>query len=507
MKFRARLTVIPIAAVAAVGVFALANPFSASAVGAAANPLSPLAGFTVVVQGDSSLGNQEIEGSVAVGGDLTLTKNYSFIHSSGLTPTNYDLPVIGGDPTRLLIGGQFDTTASVGVSELSSRGYVRANQLGYLKIGDTSNLALNPRGNQGLGVWASAVGTTAGTEPALYVTDTVAEPQSSVAATGAFASEFSGAFATLTATGASLRNLATCTAAHETVLTPGSDAGQRTIALVAGVTNYISLSAADLAFNEIVFVGAQPSSDTPVIFNITGSPDTITIPRFAAANSTSATSPNTIAPYVLWNLSGVTDPITIHGDKISGSILAPTSAVTLDASSPLEGQLAANTLTTAGGEIHHYAFNATVACLTGSTVTTTPTDTVTPTVTAPPAPPTTPTDTVTPTVTAPPANPATPTVTPTDGATTTTTGSTSSGSDGSVTVSTTEQPPTTEQLPTLALTESDVTALAFTGANATATVMTGAVLLGLGVLALLATMVRRRRSARGAEASVGNDSL
>lgn len=483
MKFRARLTVIPIAAVAAVGVFALANPFSASAVDTAANPLSPLAGFTVVVRGDSSLGNQEIEGSVAVGGDLTLTKNYTFIHSSGLTPTDYDLPVIDGDPTRLLIGGQFDTTASVGVSELSSRGNVRANQLGYLKIGDTSNLALNPRGNQGLGVWASAAGTTAGTEPALYVTDTVAEPQSSVAATGAFASEFSGAFATLTATGASLRNLATCTAAHETALTPGSDAGQRTIALVAGVTNYISLSAADLAFNVIVFVGAQPSSDTPVIFNITGSPDTITIPRFAAANSTSATSPNTIAPYVLWNLSGVTDPITIHGDKISGSILAPTSAVTLDASSPLEGQLVANTLTTAGGEIHHYAFNATVACLTGSTVTTTPTDTGTPTVTATPT------------------NPATPTVTPTDGATATTTGSTSSGSDGSVTVS------TTEQLPTLALTESDVTALAFTGANATATVMTGAVLLGLGVLALLATMIRRRRSARGAEASVGNDSL
>jgi len=465
MKIRPSFVALPITLVAAASALLLANPAPSLAAVSADNPLAPLSGFTVVVNGNSTLGNTEIEGTVAVGGDLSLPHGYNFIHSSGLTPADYELPVVDGDPTRLLIGGRFLTSSSSGVSELSSRGNIRTDQLGYLKVGDTSNLAMNPRGNQGLGVWVSAAGTSAGDEPALYVTDTVAEPQSAVAASGAFSAKFAGAFAALDATGASLRNLSSCTAAHQTQLSAGSNAGQRAIELVAGETNYLSVSAADLAFSEIVFTGAQPDASTPVIFNITGTGAAVTIPRFAAANNTSASSPNPIAPYVLWNFSGVTGPVSIFGDKVSGSILAPSEDVTLGLSSPLEGQLVAGTLSTTGGEIHHYAFQGNVSCLSagGSTPTGTPTATATPTVTP------TPTATAT----------ATPTGDPTTAPTTAPTPSASATSDG--------------QLPTLALTDETAanSTLASTGVEALPAVALGAVLVCIGALVVVAG--RRRR--------------
>jgi len=162
---RAAFAAVAASVILTAGVVATATAGASAAAGT--NPFAPLAGFTILTNGDTVLGNSEIEGTVAVGGSLTTTHGYNFIHTSGLTPADYALPTVGGDPTRLLIADQFNVSASSGVSEVSSRGNIRADQLGYLKIGDISNLALNPRGNQGAGVWASAAGTSAGTQPAL----------------------------------------------------------------------------------------------------------------------------------------------------------------------------------------------------------------------------------------------------------------------------------------------------------------------------------------------------
>ena len=81
--------------------------------------LSFLHGFTVVSFGDASIGNHELEGTLAVGGVVTFDKGYPMVHSTGLAPTGYALPRVGGDPTRLLVGGQFNAAASAGVYELS----------------------------------------------------------------------------------------------------------------------------------------------------------------------------------------------------------------------------------------------------------------------------------------------------------------------------------------------------------------------------------------------------
>jgi choice-of-anchor A domain-containing protein len=474
-------------AIAAGALVLVVSPFlhagTASAVGSATNPFAPLAGFTILTNGDTTLGNTEIEGTAAIGGDLVASHGYNFIHTSGFTPAGYALPVVDGDPTRLLIAGEFDTTASAGVSEVSSRGNIRPDQLGYLKIGDTGNLSLAPRGNQGLGVWASATGTTAGSEPALYVTDTVAEPQSSVAAPNAYSDLFGTAFASLTGSGTTLLSLTSCAAAHETTLASAASSGARTITLVPGVTNFLDVTAADLAFDTITFVGAQPGPDTAVVFNLTGSPTEVTLPRFEAASSSSASDPNPVAPYVLWNLTGATSPVTVHGTKISGSILAPRNTVMLDASSPVEGQIAAARLTTAGGEIHHYAFASAIGCLSSAItpVVTPPTSTPAPT-----APGSTPVPTVSPTGTPAPTSPTTDSPAPS------TPTSTSSAPAGPATGA--KSPAQTAASATAPI-ETD--SLAHTGSSIDAWVTTGIAAVVVGIALTLIRVRSQKKRARG----------
>jgi choice-of-anchor A domain-containing protein/LPXTG-motif cell wall-anchored protein len=381
------------------------------------NPMAPTAGFTVVGFGDVTLANTEIEGSVAAGGTLATPNGYAFIHTSGLTPPGYTLPVVDGDPTRVLVGGTFDPATSGGVAEVSSRGALNAAQLGFLKIGDTSSLAINPRGNQGAGDWVSASGTPAGTQPAIYVPDTTAQPKNSIASPTGFTSTFANAESTLATTGDQLTTLQSCVAAHATALTPGPDAGTADVPLVAGTTNVVTAGIEQLQVSRIEFTGATPGAATPVVFNITGTGTTVTLPAFTAASSSSAANPNPIAPFVLWNLTQLPQTITVTGQKISGSLLAPHHNLTLDIGSVFEGQVVAHTIHTTGGEVHHYAFTASIPCLdttgtTGPVVTPTPTPTSPVPTPAPTTPVPTPTPTPTPTTPSAPSAPVSTQVTP-----------------------------------------------------------------------------------------------
>ncbi len=143
--------------------------------------------FTVLAYGNANLGNAETEGSVAVGGVMTLAKGYPFIHSSGLTPTNYSIPVIDGQRTRVL-ASSVNWAASSGASDVTSRGWTLAEHKGYLKLGPASTYAVNPRGSTGL--WVSAPSTPSGTTPGLYVPDEINQPSASVRATNSVLSYF-----------------------------------------------------------------------------------------------------------------------------------------------------------------------------------------------------------------------------------------------------------------------------------------------------------------------------
>src|SRR5699024_6433646 len=141
-----------------------------AATGEPTNPLGFANGFTTVAFDDAHFGNAEMEGTIAVGGDISFGKGYPMVHTTGLTPAGYPLPVVDGDPTRLLVGGQFDHVNSQGVSQATTADAVNEGVVpGYVKIGDRSNgVELNPRGTEG--IW---IGPVSGQEPAIEVTDGV----------------------------------------------------------------------------------------------------------------------------------------------------------------------------------------------------------------------------------------------------------------------------------------------------------------------------------------------
>src|SRR6478735_10705613 len=99
------------------------------------NPFAIAGGFTVYGREDVRLENQEIEGSVAAGDTATVApvnaSQYAIIHVAAGTG-KYDLPVVDGDPTRLLVGRY--STASTGILEITSAGTTTPTLFGDLKM-------------------------------------------------------------------------------------------------------------------------------------------------------------------------------------------------------------------------------------------------------------------------------------------------------------------------------------------------------------------------------------
>ena len=66
------------------------------------NPFDVNNGFTIVTKGDATLGNNELEGSIAAFGSVGSSKqNYPLVHKVA-GEGNFTVPLIDGDPVRLL---------------------------------------------------------------------------------------------------------------------------------------------------------------------------------------------------------------------------------------------------------------------------------------------------------------------------------------------------------------------------------------------------------------------
>ncbi|WP_157803748.1 collagen-binding domain-containing protein [Luteimicrobium subarcticum] len=391
----------------------------ASSAGAATTvcPVLDTGGFTVLVQDDMTFGNAETEGSIGVGGDLTLSGAHALIHTSGLTPPGYDLPVVDGDPTRLLVGGTL-VQSSTGTLKVTSRDDVTGadDHVGAVKMGDTTGLSLAARSDLD-----RLYVTDRGQDPAPWIDVDPAAGQTldgdhAVTDPGA-ASVVTDLFPALLAQGRALQDgTGTDTAAGTATLAADGDRG--VVTLTPGVVNVLRVSAADLdASTSLQFAGTTPSADTPFVVDVTGPDDlSVRIPPLrgeAMPGQPDADHPNPWAPYVTWNLTGARSAV-VTGDLVTGSVLAPDVDLTLDANSPVEGQVVAKALVTAGGEIHTYlsAADCRPAPSPTDSTTTPATPTDSPTVT--PTPPVTPTVTPTPTGSSTTTAPVTPTSTDTD---------------------------------------------------------------------------------------------
>jgi len=92
----------------------------------AQNPLSSVGKFNVFTQGNATLTNNESEGPVAIGGNLTVGGNYQ------ITTVNVGDLKVGNIPIGLVVGGGVTLTS----------GQLQMNSQGYVKIGNCTGLTV-----------------------------------------------------------------------------------------------------------------------------------------------------------------------------------------------------------------------------------------------------------------------------------------------------------------------------------------------------------------------------
>src|SRR5665647_3599151 len=98
-----------LAALTAIGLASIGvlSSFAAQAATVSGNALAGASGFTTVSLGDTVVAGHEMEGSMAIGGDLVVAADYDIVHQVAGNP-NYDLPTLDGVPVRLVVGGAND---------------------------------------------------------------------------------------------------------------------------------------------------------------------------------------------------------------------------------------------------------------------------------------------------------------------------------------------------------------------------------------------------------------
>ena len=378
------------------------------------NPLDGAAGFTIVTFGDLALGNHELEGSIAAGGNIAVTTQTPFnvIHAASGS-SNYTLPTLAGVPVRVVSGGSYDTSAG-GMLRVNSAGTAGPATQGRMIFGETGKDSVAPRG---AGVCVQASGRT-DCQGAVAEQSTFAQTVSETTNPGAFSSLIT------TAGIASLHDWNEAISAGRVSASSASsttDSQGLNVTLTAGTPNILTLEASALPPSHWVmrFTGPVPSADTPLIINVrTPDGELVRLPSEAIGMYSTGSNANAYAPYMLWNLEQAPgSSALIATDGISpGSILAPNSRLIEPRTVPgtgeqnkglVEGQIISATATFNNqGELHHYAFqprlNFTPLTPTATTPAATPTETApVPTETAPAPAPTATTPAATPTETAP----------------------------------------------------------------------------------------------------------
>jgi choice-of-anchor A domain-containing protein len=352
------------------------------------NPVDGNQGFAVMTEGNASLVQTESEGPIAVGGNLTIGGGYNVaIHSAGSYTVGSD-PV----PSSLVIGGNIDWAGS------AANGLIKV-LAGYVKIGDLSGTAVHTTDNNNASINTTITQSSAAYNATPGITLTVKEPASAVGPGGI---DFTGAFTAFRANAeqlAACQNNVTLLDGNGNPLNGGAipSNGQVKIALAAGQTNVLTISASDLSQIKVLTFLNQPAQDTPLLIDVTGTGSfDWTSPNMAGVSGTQA-------PYILWNLPGFTTLVRTGGDSLEGTLFAPNADFTDNGATNIEGDIIVKTLRQDVGlsnpttsEYHYFPFNADLSCG-NSTPTPTPTPTIStmgsPTATPSPSP------TVTPSVT------------------------------------------------------------------------------------------------------------
>src|SRR4051794_41167127 len=265
-------------------------------------------GFLVFVEGNVALNADESEGTVAAGGDLTFNSTYNVAAHSPAVST-FTAP---GDarPTYLYVGGGMTWSGSSMLRGLKS---------GFTKIGNSATFTAHNRDNNGATVnyRVTRPGASYNSTPAIEGTTNQQTPASVATPVPASLIDVSGAYARYRAL---TTQIAGCPAnvtltdpngGPSSVPTPYPPGARGRLTLTAGRTNVLQMTTRDLAnLSEITFTN-QPTAQTPLVVNVSGSLFDGDIPNLAGISDAQA-------PYIMWNFPQARAIVVTGGATIEG---------------------------------------------------------------------------------------------------------------------------------------------------------------------------------------------
>ncbi|MBP7643175.1 MAG: choice-of-anchor A family protein, partial [Saprospiraceae bacterium] len=309
------------------------------------NPLSSASGFDLFLEGNLSITQGDIEGAIAVGGNMNVlgsaqrtsanaTGGISYVNLSG---ANYALIVNGS-----LVGTNgFNFKIDPKAGGSTTNHFVRFGTL------SPSTAAANSGGID--------IGNPPTDPNKRYVrinstSQTAASVQNSTALIN-FATAFT-----------SLRSASTSLAACTGNVTPSVSGGQATLNLGGNSPNIWNVSGTTLnSYSQINLTGNLPSALKPLIINVSSS-DTLNWSniKFVMGSESDNFMEINRAPYIIWNFKDAKILNIQNSNLILGSILAPNAVLTNNGSGNITGQVIAKSFNKPqAGELHIAKFNTT----------------------------------------------------------------------------------------------------------------------------------------------------
>lgn len=316
-------------------------------------PLQPLdggEGFGVLVERDAYLAGREIQGTVAIGRDLTLGGTFAVAtRTAGGFVARGD-----GVPTALVVGGRVDFAAG------SPTGLLTVGGGGYAKVGDlTAAVVSVPNPGETLTGTQILATNVYGTMPRVELT----VPQDPGSVGPSTPMEVARRFEAFRDRSASLASCPTTVTlrddAGKPLARPIPDGTNARITLAEGRTNVLDISASELdSLAGLDFVN-PPTRDSPLLINV----DTADVegdfswhsPSFAGVGGDQAR-------YVMINFPGAVNLAHEGGGDIEGTVFAPSATFTDDNPAAVEGAIVVRELRMSAGEVRDYPFVAQLSC-------------------------------------------------------------------------------------------------------------------------------------------------
>ena len=317
---------------------------------AQSNPTSSAQGFNMFLKNGATLQSSQLQGALAIGGDLTLNGNYTVAASSAGTFK------VGGVTVGLLVGGKVNYTSGNSFN-VNNNGYVivgnSTGSVAWLKDnnGASSNIRItrNGYGDQPyiqLQTNASNLGVSATTNPVfqsglINFTTAFTQFQSSATVMSAYTNNASLTNPNGNVTGSMISSVLTN--------------GQIKINLASGV-NVLNVTGTDLNNVSTITFNNSPDASHVLVVNVNAAGSY----SWNVWNQSGISQSN--AAYIIYNFYNTTS-LTIAGNNaIEGTVFAPSADINKTSSSNIEGQVIANSMIQAAGSINSANFNYNLPC-------------------------------------------------------------------------------------------------------------------------------------------------